>query len=470
MPVMRMPSHLIKRNIRRGKIPISVIGLGYVGLHFAVYLVKVDAIVIGADIDRDKINLIKRSICPIHAPPLTEEFSKVVGRRNFKVTTNIAEAAKKSEVCIISVPTPIDENKQPDISAIKKASEAIGKGLKKGDLVILESTVFPGLTGGIVKPILEKESKLKAGRDFGLAFCLERLDPGNIKHRFDNTPRVVGGITKKSTDAAAAVYGAIIKAEIVKVRNCETAEAVKLVENIYRDINIAYVNEVAMLCEKLGIDILEVLDAASTKWSFHPHMPSVGVGGHCIPNNPYYLLKVAKEQNVDLGLVKLARRINEEMPFYTVRLVMDALKEVKKPIKGSKIALLGIAYKANVDDYRETPTKPVAMELRKMGANVVAYDPFIKLLKNFLGIKTAKSLENAVKGSDCILITTDHSLFKKLTPKYISKLANMPAAIVDGRSVFKPKDVERVGMAYRGIGRRRDSGLNLWNVRFRAKR
>lgn len=469
MRVYGLQNLSIRKLIKEGKCIISIVGLGYVGLHLFVSFVRKGAHVIGVDIDQRKINLITQGICPIKISALTENFKKITNSPYFSVTTDAVEAAKNSHIHIIIVPTPADKGKLTDLSAVIDASIAVGKGLKKGDLVILESTVYPGATDGIVKPLLERESKLKAGEDFGLVHCSERIDPGNIKHRLDNTPRVIGGIDKESAEAATMVYSFVTDAELVKVRDCKTAEIVKLLENVYRDINIAFINEVSLLCEKLGIDVLEVLDAASTKWSFYPHVPGVGVGGHCLPNNPYYLLKVSKDTNSNLELVRLARRINDMMPHHTVKLITEALNEVQKPIKGSKIAVLGIAYKSDVDDFRNTPAIPVVINLSELGANVVVFDPFIKGIHDFYGAKVAKSLEKAIQNSDCITLITDHSLFKKLTPNTIAKLCNMPAAIVDGRHVFKPIEVKKAGIVYRGVGRNEDSKLNLSNVRFMTR-
>lgn len=466
--ILETPPHLIKESIKGGRVTVAIIGLGYVGLHLVMHFVKAGANVIGVDVDQQKIDSLKGFVCPIQVRELTKKLNKVINNNcSFKVTTDTVEAVKKSDVCIVAVPTPVDKNRIPDLSYVEKACAQIGKGLKAGSLVILESMVPPGTTDNVVKPILEGASKLKAGKDFGLAYCLERIDPGNTKHRLDNIPKVLGGVDRRSADVAAAVYSVIVNAEIVKVKNCRTAELVKLVENIYRDLNIAFMNEIALVCEEIGVDVLEIIDSASTKWSFHPHFPGVGVGGHCLPNNPYYLLNAAKDKNARLKLVRLAREINERMPYHVVELIIEALNETGKTVKGARVTILGVAYKADIDDYRETPAKPIIAQLQRLGAHVTTYDPFVKFPLGFSNIKTARTLKEAIRNSDCVVVVTDHSAFKTLTPTHMAKYVKMPAAVVDGRNVFTPEEVEAAGMIYRGIGRTRDSRLNIWNLRFR---
>lgn len=463
--VFQMAASQIQDGVRAGEIKIAVIGLGQVGLPLALHFAKEGASVIGTDIDEQKVDLIKQGVCPIKQ--VAEIFDRVQGSNNLQVTSNITEAIRNSSIHVICVPTPLGSNKLPDLSAVIDASEMVSKGLKKGSLVILESTVYPGVTTKVVKPILEKSSGLKAGEDFGLAYCSERIDPGNTEHRLDNTCRIVGSDDERSANAAVAIYGMIIEAPIIKVRNCETAEIVKLVENTYRDINIAFANELALLCQRLNIDVLEVLDAASTKWSFMPHIPGAGVGGACIPVNPYYLLECAREVGLDLKLVRQAREINESMPDHMVELIKEAVDKIGKPIGESRICILGLTYKADVDDSRGAPAHDIARRLEQLGAEVVCHDPLITLVPEDINFES--SFEKAVRGSDCIVITSDNSAFKSLDLQTIARLAHNPLALVDGRHVLVPSEVKALGIPYTGLGRNQNSHLSIWNSGLKAE-
>ncbi len=463
--VFQMPASQIQDSVRSGKAKITIIGLGQVGLSLALHFGKEGASVTGVDIDEQKVNLIKQGICPIDH--LAEIFNQVHGNNNLRITNEVTEAVQSSDIHIFCIPTPLGRNKLPDLSAVIATSEAVSKGLKKGDLVMIESSVYPGVTTKIVRPILEKLSSLRAGEHFGLAFCFERLDVGNTEHRLDNTPKVIGAVDEASADAASAVYGIVVKAPIIKMRNCETAEMVKLVENVYRDINIAYANEVSLLCQKLNIDVLEVLSAASTKWNFSPHLPGAGVGGKCIPVNPYYLLECAREVGLDLKLVRQAREINENMPHLMVELVKEALDRIGKPVKESKICVLGLTYKADVDESDSAPAQEIAKGLKQLGAEIVCHDPIVTQTPSDINFES--SFEKAIKGSDCIVIASDHSSFKSLKLQAIARLANNPLAIVDGRNVLVPSEAEALGITYLGMGRNQNSHLNIWNSGLKTK-
>ncbi len=465
--IFQMSASHIQSGVRSGKIKVAIIGLGQVGLPLALHFAKEGASVIGADIDEKKVNLIKHGICPTNINHLAEIFNQVHRNNNLQVTSEVTQAIKSSHIHILCPPTPLSSDKLPDLGAVVATADAVSKGLKKEDLVIVESTVYPGVTNKIIRPILEKSSGLRAGQDFGLAYCFERIDPGNTEHRLDNTTKIVGAVDERSADATAAIYGMIVKAPAIKVRNCETAEMVKLTENVYRDINIAFANELALLCQKLNIDVLEVLNAASTKWNFMPYLPGAGVGGTCIPVNPYYLLECAKEIGLDLKLVKQARETNENMPHHMVELAMAALDKIGKPIRESKICILGLAYKADVDDTRGAPAEEIAHELKQLGAEIICYDPLVTQVPS--GITFESSFEAAVKGSDCIVITNEHSSFKSLNLRTMVKLAHNPLAIVDGRHVLVPSETKALGITYLGLGRNQNSDLNIWNSGLKAK-
>lgn len=466
--VFRKPASELETEIRAGRVKIAVIGLGQVGLPLALHLAREGASVIGVDADEQKMDLIKQGVCPLSTGYVAQLFSQVWGKYDLEVTTEVAEAASKSRVHIICVPTPLASNKLPDLSAVKSVSRAVGSELKRGDLVVLESTVYPGVTIRVVKPILERLSGLKVGVDFGLAYCFERLDPGNTEHRLDNTPRVIGAVDKQSMRSSVALYRLIIKTPVLGVANCETAELVKLVENVYRDMNIAFANELALLCQRLNIDVLEVIGAAATKWNFMPHLPGAGVGGSCIPVSPYYLLECARGVGLDLKLVRQTREINEGMPLHVVELAEEALAGIGKPVKGARVCLLGFTYKADVADISGAPAKEIAKRLVKLGAKVVGYDPLVTKSPHLRNM--ANSLEEAVKDSDCIIITTEHSSFKSLDLKRIVKLAHTPLAIVDGRHVLIPREAQALGIAYIGLGRSQSSNLNVWDMMSKIKK
>lgn len=455
--VMNLPHLLLNDSIRRGEIPVAVIGLGCIGLPLGLHFARAGATVIGVDIDERKVSKINRGICPDEEPIVKKMFHEVAGKKNFRSITDIQKAVEESQIQIIAMPTPLSRGKKPDLSFLLAASTSVGRGLRKGNLVILESTVYPGVTEGMVKPCLEKESGLKGGEDFGLAYCAERIDPGNEKQRIDNTPRVIGAIDDRSSLAAVALYEIIVQAEIVKAKDCATAEMVKLVENVFRDVNIAFANEIALLCEKIGIDVLEVLDAAASKWSFYPHLPGAGVGGTCIPVNPYYLMEKAKEVGMRLPLTSTARTINEKMPHHMVELVKEALGKIGKSIRGSRICILGLAYKGDVGDHRGAPGIEIGRELEKIGGTVIYFDP----LARPKGISAfAPSLEEATQEADCVVIATAHSAFQSL-----DRLAKGNVVIVDGRHVLAPGEA-REKVFYSGLGRRQDSSLKLGNLRW----
>lgn len=439
--------------IRNGKITLCVIGLGRVGLPTASVFANAGAKVIGADINGELVKLVNSGNCPfIDEPGLSELVQKVVKKGNLTATKNVSEAVEASDAIVICVPTPVDEQKVPDYSAVEKACKETAKTLKKGSLVIVESTVGPGTVENMVIPILEEGSGLKVCRDFGVASCPERGDPGRMLENLFSVPRVVGGVDAKSADVASWLYEAL-GVKVIKVSNPKTANAVKLTENLFRDVNIALANEFALLYEKLGIDTIEVIDACATKYNFMPHYPGAGVGGPCLPQNSYYLIvEGVKVGNIPY-LIRMAREINDRMPEYVVSLVAEALNDVGKTVKGSKIAVLGVTYKPNVHDLQLTPMEKVIQKLVDMGGTVSIYDPMFKGEKVF-GIRVTNTLEKALKDADCIVIGTAHKEFHSLDLAALCQVCHKPAALVDARHVIDPETAKRYGFAFRGVGRR----------------
>ncbi len=433
---------------------ICMVGLGYVGLPTAIFFAEMGYYVIGADIDEEKVKKIRDGRAIYKDLRIGEKLNCVLKNGKFSATNDVIEAVSKSDVIIITVPTPVTVTKEPDLSHVISAAESITKGLKKGQLIILESTTYPGTTEECVKPVLETTG-LKAGVDFGLTYCPERYNPGDVGHTIDNVARVVGGITLEWAEIAKKLYKTIIKKEISVVRNIKTAEAAKIVENIQRDLNIALVNEFALIFEKLNIDVMEVLDAASTKWNFIKYKPGPGVGGHCLPVDPYYLTHKARELGYYPKLILAGRSINDYMPTHVVELIIDGLNNVGKCVRNSKIAILGLAYKSNTGDIRESPAIHIVETLLKMSGKVYVHDPLVgaKDCEKYFEVKNS-NFEDALKDADCVVHLVNHVLItEKLTLDNIKKIVKKDCVIVDTQYFFSPKDVLKYGYFYKGIGR-----------------
>ncbi len=454
--MLRKTPEEVKSLISKGKIKVCVLGLGYIGAPTASAFALAGANVIGYDINKSTVEKINSGVSPIsdlHGKSLLEKAHR---KGNLKAT-NDPEELKDIDLFLVCVPTPIDSMKRPNLNPLINASRTIGENIKEDALVIVESTVWPGTTEEIVLPIIEETSGLKASKEFGLAHCPERIDVGNPEYHLLNIPRVVGGIDERSTDLSQAVYKAVLDAEIYKVKNSRIAESVKLLENTYRDVNIALVNELARIFERLDIDIVEVIQAACTKpFAFQPHYPGAGVGGHCIPVDPYYLVYKASEVGIEPLLLLTARKINEYMPHHIVTLVMEALNEIKKPIRGTKIAVLGLTYKGDVKDVRESPALPIINDLKSKGAVLSLYDPFLNKeeILDYFGINASISVEDACKEAFCLLLITAHSEFKKLDLRKISENMKKPSVVVDGRNILDPNEVIENDLLYIGVGRR----------------
>ena len=417
---------------------ITIVGLGYVGLPLACLCAEKGIEVYGVDTDKNKADLINQGISPIDDPELKESVKKAKGK--IKVLAP-EEAISNSETVIACVPTPVDEKHLPDLTALKTACETIAKSLQNNTLVVIESTIFPGTVEEICLPILKKSNA-----DFYLAHCPERIDPGNRKFTIRNIPRVVAGIDKESTKRAAEFYRKIIDANILELSSVKAAEATKIMENTFRDINIAFVNEMAKSFDKAGIDINEVIKAASTKpFSFMAHYPGVGVGGHCIAVDPYYLISKAKEMGFDHDFLILARKINESMPKYTVSLLENELKKLNKNLSGAKEGVLGLAYKPNVDDTRESPSFEVIHLLNKKGAEVFVFDPHVKKGSN------VKDIDELLKKSDYIILATAHREFIEMDLNKLKE--NNIKVIIDGRNCLNKEKIKEIGILYHGIGR-----------------
>ncbi len=437
---------------KRGKYVISVVGCGRMGLPTACLFAEAGFKVIGVDINQRVVNTIKKGRAPFVEPGLNTLIKKNVKEGRLETSTKVKEAASVSDVVIFVVDTPIDRKKKPDYSNIEKACKGAGMGMRPGSFIIFESTVGPGITDTLVKETLENASGLKAGTDFGLAYSPINATSGRVLKDIVNYPRVVGAVNEQSLKVACLVLGTVTKGEMIKVRDMRTAEAVKLFENVHRDVNLALANEFARFCEKAGIDFIEAQKAANAYPPCHLLFPGI-VSGH-IPKDPYLLIEEAENASAKLRITTLARKINEEMVGHTLSLIRDALRKCGKTLRRARVSVFGVSYRPNVKEARGSRTRKLVAMLRKKGVKVLVYDPYFseKELRK-LGYPTERTLTNTVKGADCLVIAVGHDKFKRLNLKRIKLLVKKPAAIVDMGHVINPAKAEDLGFVYRGAGR-----------------
>lgn len=401
---------MILDKIKNKEIIVGVVGLGYVGLPLAVEKAKAGFKTIGFDIQKTKVDMVNNGENYI-GDVVNAELKDIVKSGMLSATSDFS-FIKDVDFIAICVPTPLDRHQQPDISYVKNSTIDISKHIKRGTMVVLESTTYPGTTEELIKPILEEGSGLKCGEDFYLGFSPERVDPGNIVYKTKNTPKVVGAIGSDAREVISEMYRAVLEGDVHEVSSPAVAEMEKILENTYRNVNIGLVNELAILCNKMNINLWEVIEAAKTKpYGFQAFYPGPGLGGHCIPLDPYYLSWKAREYEFHTSMIESSMMINDKMPEYCVERIGKILNGYKKSLNGSKILVLGVAYKQDIDDYRESPALKVIEELEKCGSVVDYYDPFIKEYK-YKGIQKFgidKLRENLIRNKDIIVITTCHT-------------------------------------------------------------
>lgn len=432
-----MKEELLKK-IEQKTIRVGVVGLGYVGLPLAVEKAKAGFKTIGFDVQAAKVDMVNAGHNYI-GDVVDSDLAELVQNGMLRATTDFS-FIKDVDFVAICVPTPLDAHQEPDISFVRDSSEMVAKYLKPETMVVLESTTYPGTTEELIKPILEKGSGLECSKDFYLGFSPERVDPGNLIYKTKNTPKVVGAIGKDATETIAAMYRAVLDGDVKEVSNPAVAEMEKILENTYRNINIGLVNELARLCDRMGISIWEVIDAAKTKpYGFQAFYPGPGLGGHCIPLDPYYLTWKAREYGFHTTLIENSMVINDSQPEYCVERAMHILNNHKKAINGAKVLVLGVAYKQDIDDYRESPALRVIDELNKVGAEVTYFDPWVAECKH--GGKMLHSIPEltpeAVQKADLVMITCAHS---NVDYAMVQKNAK---AIFDTKNVMKnisPRD------------------------------
>jgi UDPglucose 6-dehydrogenase/UDP-N-acetyl-D-galactosamine dehydrogenase len=385
---------------------------------------------IGFDVDNEKIRLLNNN-----------------NEANLEFTTDPSKI-KQADFVIIAVPTPVTKSKEPDLSYVKLAVETVGKNLKRGATVVLESTVYPGVTEEVVAPSLERESKMKCGIDFYIGYSPERINPGDEAHALTEITKIVAGMDDDTTERLAALYGLITN--VYKAKDIRTAEAAKVIENIQRDLNIALMNELAIIFHKMGLDTKSVLDAAGTKWNFHPYTPGL-VGGHCIPVDPYYLVYKAKELGYHPQVILAGRAINDYMPKHVAEMAIKGLNEVGKVIKGSKVLIMGLTYKENVPDTRESPVKEMVKELKEFGIDVYGYDPLLsrKELESF-AVNALDNLDVKLK-MDGVIVAVAHDEFKKMGFDDIGEFMNAKPVLIDVRGMFDEAAAKGKGFYYRGL-------------------
>ena len=400
----------LKTKLENKSAKLGVIGLGYVGLPLAVEKAKAGYNVIGFDVQQIKVDMINKGENYI-GDVVSEDLQEIVEAGFLTATSDFSRIAELDCVSIC-VPTPLDRYQQPDISYVKTTADTIAKYMHKDMLIVLESTTYPGTTEELLKPLLERTG-LKCGTDFFLAFSPERVDPGNRVYNTKNTPQVVGGVTRACTDLAATLYENILEAEVFRASSPAVAEMEKILENTYRNINIGLINELAILCDRMGIDIWDVIEAAKTKpYGFQAFYPGPGLGGHCIPLDPYYLSWKAREYGFHTSMIEASMMINDRMPEYCVERASRMLNSVRKPMNGSRVLGLGVAYKQDIDDYRESPAIKVIRHLEERGAEVVFYDPFVLEYKHEGQIRrSAEALtKELIESADLVIVTTGHTV------------------------------------------------------------
>jgi len=430
---------------------VCVIGIGRIGLPTALSFAKSGLETIGVDINENLVETINLGNFPLKDEPGYDViFDDVVKNKKFHATTNISDAVPNSDLIILSLPTPMDENNIPDYSALRNVATKLAEILSPNSLVIVESTIEPGFVEDEMISIISKSERLKIEKNFFIGVCPENANPGEILHDFTNLPRLVGGINDNITKIIKKIYDFVFSVELIEMPNCKTANAVKLTTNVFRDVNIAFVSELSLLFEKLGIDTNKVLEAAKKKYNFQVHYPGAGVGGPCLPINSYQLLNTAKRLGSNLSIIESGRKINEKMPEHVIKLTADAFEECNKSMQNSSILILGISYKPNVKDTQLTPAKKIINKLQDLGVKIHIYDPYFKSEEIF-GVRIEDNIESIIQNVDASIIVTAHDEFKKLEIPLFSKMQN--PILIDTRGIVDPLSAKEAKLIFRGLGR-----------------
>ena len=444
----------VQDSLKNNSLKIGVVGIGRIGLPTALCIANSGLETIGIDINENLVSMINSKDYPLKDEPEFDKiFKNVISQKKLSATTDIVKAIPKCDIILLSLPTPMNDQNIPDYTALLDIGRSLNTLLTNGQIVIVESTVEPGFVENeLLNSIEGSEKSLESGVDFHLAVCPETANPGEIMKDFQKLPRLVGSIDAKISSIVSALYTHIFGVEIILMPNCKTANAVKLTTNVFRDINIAFVNELALLFEKLGIDTYTVIDAAKKKYNFQPHFPGPGVGGPCLPVNSYQYLNSSRkiDQNF-LKIVQEARRINENMPQHVVDLLVNAFSELNKQLDNSTIGLLGISYKPNVRDVQIAPSEDIIKLLNAKNVKLKIFDPYF-MSETVFGHKIENSISDAIIDSDAVIIITGHKEFEELNLETFSNSRNKPI-LVDCTGKINPKDAKSRGIIFRGIGR-----------------
>ena len=441
----------VEKSLKSQTIRVCVVGIGRIGLPSALSFAKSGLTTIGVDINESLVQKINDDNFPLEDEPGYEEiFHDVIKNKTFSATTKIEEGITKSNLILLSLPTPMDENNIPDYSALKNVAKQLSQLLQPNSLVIVESTVEPGFIEDVMINLISDNDRLDAEKNFFIGVCPENANPGEILHDFTNLPRLVGGINQDISKVIQLIYSFVFGVELIEMPDCKTANAVKLTTNVFRDVNIAFVSELSLMFEKLGIDTMKVLEAAKKKYNFQIHYPGAGVGGPCLPINSYQLLNTAKRLGSNLSIIESGRKINEKMPEHVINLTLDAFNECNKTIQDSSILILGISYKPDVKDIQLTPAEQVINKLQDLGVKIHIYDPYFKSKKVF-GITVAENIENVISTVDASIILTAHDEFKKIEIALFSKMLN--PILIDTRGIIDPLLAKNEKLIFRGLGR-----------------
>ena len=441
----------VKNSLESKSLGVCVVGIGRIGLPTALSFAKAGLQTIGVDINEKLVDSINMGNFPLKDEPGYEEiFNKVRKNGNFSATTNINDAISKSNLILLSLPTPMNAKNIPSYSALESVGTQLSDILQPNSLIVVESTVEPGFIEDEMVSIISKSGRLKTQETFFIGVCPENANPGEILHDFTNLPRLIAGINNDVTKIIKMIYNFVFPVELIEMPNCKTANAVKLTTNVFRDVNIAFISELSLMFEKLGIDTIKVLEAAKKKYNFQVHYPGSGVGGPCLPINSYQLLNTAKRTGTKLSIIESSRKINEKMPEHTVELTSDAFKECNKSIQNSEILILGVSYKPNVKDVQLSPAEHIIKKFQNLGANIHIYDPNFFSTEVF-GIKVEENLDETLPKMDAVVIVTAHDDFKKIE---ISSFTKMKTPIlIDTRGIIEPQSVKHYNIIFRGLGR-----------------
>jgi nucleotide sugar dehydrogenase len=443
----------IQEHLNKKSIKIGVVGIGRIGLPTALSFANSGFDTIGIDINKKLVDMVNSGNHPLKDEPEFDEiFDDVYNKKKISATTDISKTVPDCDVIILSLPTPMNEQNVPDYTVLLTVGKNLNRLLSNGQIVIVESTVEPGfIENELLQSIEGPDRSIKSGIDFHLAVCPETANPGEIMNDFKKLPRLVSAIDERISSITSQIYTHVFGVELISMPNCKTANAVKLTTNVFRDVNIAFINELAILFEKLGIDTYTVIEAAKRKYNFQSHYPGPGVGGPCLPVNSYQYINSSKKIGPDLlKIVQYARKINEKMPEHVIELTSDAFKECKKPMQGSHILIIGVSYKPNVKDIQLSPAEHIVKKFQNLDVNVHIYDPYF-LSTDVFGIKVEDNIDDILSKMDAIVIVTGHDEFKNIEISSFKKMKN--PILIDTSGIFDPASVKHHNIIFRGLGR-----------------